>query len=81
VRRKFGQSLKSCVRVQTGKLLISCGLDLDLLCVHWLLMVGIFFFSCGSSFWKNEDEIGGGLAGLGGDTEAHPYVSFTVNLV
>lgn len=40
-----------------------------------------FFFPCGSSFWKNEDETGGGLAGLGGDTEAHPYVSFTVNLV
>lgn len=35
--------------------------------------------SSNSNFWKAEDE--GGLAGFGGDTEAHPYVSFTINLV
>ncbi|KAK4734929.1 hypothetical protein R3W88_009190 [Solanum pinnatisectum] len=32
-----------------------------------------------SNFWKADDE--GGMAGFGGDTEAHPYVSFTINLV
>ncbi|PHT55818.1 V-type proton ATPase subunit C [Capsicum baccatum] len=35
--------------------------------------------SSNSNFWKAEDE--GGMAGFGGDTEAHPYVSFTINLV
>ncbi|CAN4085473.1 unnamed protein product [Withania somnifera] len=35
--------------------------------------------SSNSNFWKAEDE--GGMAGFGGDTEAHPYVSFTMNLV
>ncbi|XP_060204195.1 V-type proton ATPase subunit C [Lycium barbarum] len=35
--------------------------------------------SSNSNFWKAEDE--GGLAAFGGDTEAHPYVSFTINLV
>ncbi|XP_016515831.1 V-type proton ATPase subunit C [Nicotiana tabacum] len=34
--------------------------------------------SSNSNFWKSEDE--GGMAGFGGDTEAHPYVSFTINL-
>lgn len=32
-----------------------------------------------STFWKSEEETGA-LAGLGGDAETHPYVSFTVNL-
>ncbi|PPD82931.1 hypothetical protein GOBAR_DD20144 [Gossypium barbadense] len=31
------------------------------------------------TFWKTEDE-GGAMAGLGGDTDAHPYVSFTINI-
>ncbi|KAK6794839.1 hypothetical protein RDI58_008292 [Solanum bulbocastanum] len=35
--------------------------------------------SSNSNFWKADDE--GGMAGFGGDTEAHPYVSFTINLV
>ncbi|XP_016484706.2 V-type proton ATPase subunit C-like [Nicotiana tabacum] len=35
--------------------------------------------SSNSNFWKSEDE--GGMAGFGGDSEAHPYVSFTINLV
>ncbi|XP_059304264.1 V-type proton ATPase subunit C [Lycium ferocissimum] len=35
--------------------------------------------SSNSNFWKAEDE--GGMAAFGGDTEAHPYVSFTINLV
>ncbi|XP_009618992.1 V-type proton ATPase subunit C [Nicotiana tomentosiformis] len=34
--------------------------------------------SSNSNFWKSEDE--GGMAGFGGDAEAHPYVSFTINL-
>ncbi|KAI4366954.1 hypothetical protein MLD38_022751 [Melastoma candidum] len=33
-----------------------------------------------SLYWKSEDD-SGGMAGLGGDTETHPYVSFTINLV
>ncbi|XP_015893863.1 V-type proton ATPase subunit C isoform X1 [Ziziphus jujuba] len=37
--------------------------------------------STNSTFWKTEDEVGGGIAGLAGDTDAHPYVSFTINLV
>lgn len=37
--------------------------------------------SANSSFWKSEDEVGGGMAALGGDADAHPYVSFTINLV
>ncbi|KAK9221796.1 hypothetical protein WN944_010225 [Citrus x changshan-huyou] len=33
-----------------------------------------------STFWKSEDD-GGMMAGLGGDADSHPYVSFTINLV
>ncbi|CAL9153188.1 unnamed protein product [Musa hybrid cultivar] len=43
---------------------------------------GILDELCGnvnSSYWKSEDEIG--LAGIGGEAEAYPYVSFTINLV
>ncbi|CAL9085549.1 V-type proton ATPase subunit [Musa troglodytarum] len=43
---------------------------------------GILEELCGnvnSSYWKSEDEIG--LAGIGGEAEAYPYVSFTINLV
>ncbi|AQK88863.1 V-type proton ATPase subunit C [Zea mays] len=32
-----------------------------------------------SLYWKSEDDVG--VAGLGGETEAHPYVSFTINFV
>jgi len=32
-----------------------------------------------SAYWKYEEE--GGMAGLGGDADAHPYVCFTINLV
>nr|AIY85415.1 V-ATPase subunit C1 [Eriobotrya japonica] len=34
-----------------------------------------------STFWKTDDEVGGGVPGLAGDADAHPYVSFTINLV
>ncbi|KAJ7971765.1 V-type proton ATPase subunit C [Quillaja saponaria] len=34
-----------------------------------------------STYWKTEDEVGGGIAGLAGDADSHPYVSFTINLV
>lgn len=43
---------------------------------------GFFFFSffqC-SAYWKSEDDVGS-MAGLGGDADSHPYVSFTINLV
>ncbi|BBH00573.1 vacuolar ATP synthase subunit C / V-ATPase C subunit / vacuolar proton pump C subunit [Prunus dulcis] len=33
------------------------------------------------TFWKTDDEVGGGMAGLAGDADAHPYVSFTINLI
>lgn len=33
-----------------------------------------------SKHWKAEDEVPG-MAGLGGDADTHPYVSFTINLV
>lgn len=33
-----------------------------------------------STYWKSEDD-GGMMAGLGGDADSHPYVSFTINLV
>ncbi|XP_010554131.1 PREDICTED: V-type proton ATPase subunit C-like isoform X2 [Tarenaya hassleriana] len=34
-----------------------------------------------STYWKVEEEAGGGMAGFGGgDTEAYPYVCFTINL-
>ncbi|XWS43955.1 hypothetical protein CRYUN_Cryun15aG0002900 [Craigia yunnanensis] len=35
--------------------------------------------SANSTYWKTEDE-GGAMAGLGGDAETHPYVSFTINI-
>ncbi|KAM2537207.1 hypothetical protein TB2_022802 [Malus domestica] len=35
----------------------------------------------GFTFWKIDDEVGGGVPGLSGDADAHPYVSFTINLV
>ncbi|KAL6996865.1 V-type proton ATPase subunit C, partial [Sarracenia purpurea var. burkii] len=31
------------------------------------------------TFWKSEDD--GGMGGLGGDADTHPYVCFTINLV
>ncbi|KAL5701209.1 hypothetical protein ACHQM5_026571 [Ranunculus cassubicifolius] len=31
-----------------------------------------------SNFWKSEEE-SGAMAGLGGDADTHPYVSFTIN--
>jgi V-type H+-transporting ATPase subunit C len=37
---------------------------------------------CGNAhsiYWKSEDDVG--VAGVGGETEAHPYVSFTINFV
>ncbi|KAF5748667.1 V-type proton ATPase subunit C [Tripterygium wilfordii] len=33
-----------------------------------------------SVYWKSEDEIGG-MAGLAGEADTYPYVSFTINLV
>ncbi|KAJ9676537.1 hypothetical protein PVL29_021849 [Vitis rotundifolia] len=36
--------------------------------------------SANSTHWKPEDELGG-MGSLGGDADAHPYVSFTINLV
>ncbi|TKY46269.1 V-type proton ATPase subunit C [Spatholobus suberectus] len=36
--------------------------------------------SANSAYWKTEDE-GVGMAGLAGDADTHPYVSFTINLV
>lgn len=33
-----------------------------------------------STFWKSDDEVGA-MAGLGGDADTHPYVSFTINLI
>ncbi|XP_042510661.1 V-type proton ATPase subunit C-like isoform X2 [Macadamia integrifolia] len=33
-----------------------------------------------STYWKSEDD-SGGMAGLGGDVDSHPYVSFTINLI
>jgi V-type H+-transporting ATPase subunit C len=33
-----------------------------------------------SSYWRSEDDAGI-AAGLGGETESHPYVSFTINFV
>ncbi|EOY02920.1 hypothetical protein QUC31_017927 [Theobroma cacao] len=35
--------------------------------------------STNSTYWKTEDE-SGAMAGLGGDADAHPYVSFTINI-
>ncbi|KAL4368933.1 hypothetical protein GQ457_05G019580 [Hibiscus cannabinus] len=35
--------------------------------------------STNSTYWKTEDE-GGAMAGLGGDADAHPYVSFTITV-
>lgn len=36
--------------------------------------------SSNSVHWKAEEETGG-IAGLGGEAETHPYVSFTINLI
>ncbi|KAG6793286.1 hypothetical protein POTOM_002485 [Populus tomentosa] len=52
VRRKFVQSLKDFVTIQTG-----------------------------NTHWKSEDEMGGGIFGLGGEADTYPYPSFTINLV
>ncbi|CDP15722.1 unnamed protein product [Coffea canephora] len=35
--------------------------------------------SSNSTYWKTEDE--GPLSGFGADADAHPYVSFTINLI
>ena len=44
-----------------------------------ILLLFLSYFPC-SAYWKTEDE-GVGMAGLAGDADAHPYVSFTINLV
>ncbi|KAK9108576.1 hypothetical protein Syun_024587 [Stephania yunnanensis] len=31
------------------------------------------------AFWKSEDEIGA-MTGLGGEVDAHPYISFTIDI-
>ncbi|RWR74448.1 V-type proton ATPase subunit C [Cinnamomum micranthum f. kanehirae] len=31
-----------------------------------------------STYWKSDDDVG--MAGLGGDADSHPYVSFTINI-
>ncbi|KAJ4974626.1 hypothetical protein NE237_007800 [Protea cynaroides] len=36
--------------------------------------------STNSTYWKSEDDAGG-MAGLAGDVDSHPYVSFTINLI
>ncbi|XP_043718256.1 V-type proton ATPase subunit C [Telopea speciosissima] len=36
--------------------------------------------STNSTYWKSEED-SGGMAGLGGDADTHPYVSFTINLI
>ncbi|KAL8139850.1 hypothetical protein V2J09_005871, partial [Rumex salicifolius] len=33
-----------------------------------------------SGYWKSEDEVGA-MGGLAGETDTHPYVSFTINLI
>lgn len=33
---------------------------------------------CRSTYWKPDDDVG--MAGLGGDADSHPYVSFTINI-
>lgn len=33
-----------------------------------------------STFWKSEEEVGGGAVGLGVEADTHPYVCFTINL-
>ncbi|KAF2589096.1 hypothetical protein F2Q70_00040020 [Brassica cretica] len=36
--------------------------------------------STNSLYWKSEEDGGAAMAGLAGDSETHPYVSFTINL-
>ncbi|PON68861.1 ATPase, V1 complex, subunit C [Parasponia andersonii] len=33
------------------------------------------------TYWRTDDEVGGGMAGLAGDADTYPYVSLTINLV
>ncbi|KAH7866393.1 hypothetical protein Vadar_019763 [Vaccinium darrowii] len=54
-------------------LFIICGNHVLLLHFYW---IGTWRWS---AYWKYEEE--GGMAGLGGDADAHPYVCFTINLV
>ena len=42
-----------------------------------LLLTGSFLLLC-STYWKAEEDVS--LAGFGGEAEAHPYVSFTINI-
>jgi V-type H+-transporting ATPase subunit C len=37
-------------------------------------------FVC-SAYWKTDEDVGAGMAGLAGDVDTHPYVSFTINLL
>lgn len=39
----------------------------------------MIIFMCFRTYWKSEDEVG--MAGLGGDADSHPYVSFTLNFI
>lgn len=67
--------LKSIVHYRKGNLLyLIC-------CAHLTYFRDAHsLFKC-STFWKTEDEVGGGMAGLAGDADTYPYVSFTINLV
>jgi len=48
--------------------------------LHAHIAIVPFIFTC-SGYWKTEDD-GVGMAGLvAGDADAHPYVSFTINLI
>ncbi|KAK2361585.1 V-type proton ATPase subunit C [Trifolium repens] len=37
--------------------------------------------SSNSAYWKTDEDVGAGMAGLAGDADTHPYVSFTINLL
>ncbi|KEH23490.1 vacuolar H+-ATPase subunit C [Medicago truncatula] len=37
--------------------------------------------SSNSAYWKTDEEVGAGMAGLAGEADTHPYVSFTINLL
>ena len=76
MKRKYAPFLNACVILPTGMLYRSR---------HRLHVRSRMFESdcmkkqC-SLYWKSEEDGGAAMAGLAGDSETHPYVSFTINL-
>ena len=76
VKRKYAPFSNACVILPTGMLYRSRH---RLHVRSWMFESDCMKKKC-SLYWKSEEDGGAAIAGLAGDSETHPYVSFTINL-